>query len=932
MQTLQLRPEFQSEFGAATAIELRNKQNSGWAQTTDPNPLLEITYPTADVQRALEAVSAAAAGRPIVFIGQRGRGKSHIMAVLHHAFECPDPVETWTNGWAGRLQSSRLKDLKLQRGFLAISETMSNSECVHLWDVLFERHPKGAYFKGRFEQAGTTIPSKSLLQDLFAEQKTALILDEFQTWFDGLHDEPGDEGRKRRQWAFNFIQLLSELAKDRPDLLCLVVSVRDSTTEGYRQIHRVGPMLIDFKGETARDDRRRLVLHRLFQNRDNFTDAEIDRIVDVYATEKNRLLHSDHTDADKSRLRTQVVESWPFAPELIGLLEGNMLMTDTAQDNRDMIRILADVYRERGDQVPLLTPADFSVDNDSCGVLALIDCFTTNADQEKLREKALHNLEKIREANINAPHACEVISSLWVRSVSATEEVGGTRQEVQLDITRAQAIDDNGFTLELDEIIDNSFNIHEVGTAEKRFCFRLPENPVSKVKAWARNDKSFEPETAAPPGLLAVRRDQEYLRTFLDHLFKSPESATQQPSRPIVLDPNWEKAPWANVQQADQPSKWHERGDPVLIVLPVAPADNSATLGPWLAEHVPVNRNMVRFLLPKKDMPNIYDDPNLKIMARCAMLAQEWGQGESQYDTLYKRRFRPELRKELVVRFNRYVVLTIWDFQEPTKCEFEPLEHGASGSEIPTAVEKHLFDNFFDPTDFETFIVDAAQRGDSMEQVLALLREGPLPGQQAIPYRGEADIYDEVLALAAKDKIVLNVGGSWCGREANQTEAQALARLKQRAYKTGRDMYLVQLALPDQIGSGGVTATPPVGPPATPTVPPPGPTPPGPTPPTTPGTGVTPDPGLPGQPPVPDTTPPSTPSTPVIRQSMGAKTGINLLGDLEDWGFPDAKQVTEAQLTINGLSVKDLRDLCTKLPPKIRAELQITLPPEGDPT
>jgi len=65
---------------------------------------------------------------------------------------------------------------------------------------------------------------------------------------------------------------------------------------------------------------------------------------------------------------------------------------------------------------------------------------------------------------------------------------------------------------------------------------------------------------------------------------------------------------------------------------------------------------------------------------------------------------------------------------------------------------------------------------------------------------------------------------------------------------------------------------------------------------------------------------------------MGAKTGINLLGDLEDWGFPDAKQVTEAQLTINGLSVKDLRDLCTKLPPKIRAELQITLPPEGDPT
>lgn len=257
MQTLQLRQEFQSEFMAATAIELRNKQNSGWAQTTDPNPLLEITYPTADVQRALEAVSAAAAGRPVVFIGQRGRGKSHIMAILHHAFDCPDPVEAWANSWAGRLQSARLQDIKLQRGFLAISETMSNWEYPNLWDVIFERHPKGEYYRGQFVQSGTMIPSKSLLQDLFAEQKTALILDEFQTWFDGLHDESGDEGRKRRQWAFNFIQLLSELAKDRPDLLCLIVSVRDSTTEGYRQIHRIGPLLIDFKGETARDDRRR---------------------------------------------------------------------------------------------------------------------------------------------------------------------------------------------------------------------------------------------------------------------------------------------------------------------------------------------------------------------------------------------------------------------------------------------------------------------------------------------------------------------------------------------------------------------------------------------------------------------------------------------------------------------------------------------------
>ncbi len=54
MQSLKLRPEFLTKYMQATAIELCNQQNSGWAQRTDPTELLDMTYPTADVQRALE--------------------------------------------------------------------------------------------------------------------------------------------------------------------------------------------------------------------------------------------------------------------------------------------------------------------------------------------------------------------------------------------------------------------------------------------------------------------------------------------------------------------------------------------------------------------------------------------------------------------------------------------------------------------------------------------------------------------------------------------------------------------------------------------------------------------------------------------------------------------------------------------------------------
>lgn len=920
MPALQLRSEFQTPHMRATAIELSNGENTGWTQRKDSSELLEITYPTADVRRALEAVSLNTAGKPIVMMGQRGSGKSHIMALVHHAFGSPDVVESWASSWGQKLQAAKLAGLKLQRGFMPIAETLSNQERPYAWDVVFDRHPKGQYYRGKFESSGNSVPAKSLLQDMFTEQKTSLILDEAQTWYDGLHDEPGAEGKKRLKWAFNFIQILSELAEDRPDLFCLVVSVRDNTTELFKQIHRKAPVVIDFKGETSRDDRKRLVLHRLFQNRGNIATAEIVQTVHAYATERVRLLYSDKTPTDQTRFRDEVAACWPFSPELLALLEDHILMAAAAQDNRDFIRMLAEVFRARGQQVPIITPADFCVDDDDGGVTTLIDSFATSADQERLREKAIRNLQAIREANIEAPHAREVISSIWVRSLSATQDAGGARNEVQLDITRTSPVDDNSFTAELANIVESSFNIHEVGTQEKRYCFKLPENPESKLKAWAKNDRAFDPQSTTAAGLLPVRRDQEYLKLVLNYQLKTPDGTNEPPLQPIVLDPNWEKAPWASLLQPDQPAGWTERGKPVLIVLPVSPKSLSDTLGPWLAEHVQQNRNMVRFLLPVAESPNLYEDRNLLITARCALLAKEWTQSDSQYEKL-QRKYEGALKSELKGRFDRYALLGTWDFQTPKNCTFHEELHGGAGADIPAAVEMHVIENYFAPEDFDPFIIQAAGRNDTMRQVLALLREPPLPGQNAIPYIGDLKTYDQVLRLVAEDRIALNIGGRWQHKEPGESFAEAERRIHQRAWCTGKEMLSVQLVETSQVGGSGISVAAPTAPLLPPT-PIPG--------------GIAPagsSPQLPPLSPQPLPFPPPVgplPAQPVIRRSMGAKTGINLLGDLEKWALPDTHKVTQASLTLSNVSVKELRDLCTKLPPKMQAELQITFPPEGE--
>ncbi len=248
----------------------------------------------------------------------------------------------------------------------------------------------------------------------------------------------------------------------------------------------------------------------------------------------------------------------------------------------------------------------------------------------------------------------------------------------------------------------------------------------------------------------------------------------------------------------------------MLLVVPASysNAKLSEIMGPWLAANVTFNRNMVRFLLQKPELPRLFDDKDLLITARCALLAKEWKESESKYSDLYKQ-FDRELRKELASRFDRYAFLSVWNFQNPKACDFHTEIHGASGGAIPAAVEQHIKANYF-PTaegeDFEQFIVACATRNETMKQVLLLLRN-PSVDTKLIPYLGESAIYEQVLRVAAQDRVALNVNGTWFRREAGQSEENALRFFKQRAFRTGKELHDVQLGDPSKVGSTGFTVT-----------------------------------------------------------------------------------------------------------------------------
>ena len=221
---------------------------------------------------------------------------------------------------------------------------------------------------------------------------------------------------------------------------------------------------------------------------------------------------------------------------------------------------------------------------------------------------------------------------------------------------------------------------------------------------------------------------------MLNYLLKSPDSTTSNRVCPIVLDPNWEKLALGEHATSDRSSvevgaTWRPGAHrPARGAAEHAPGSR-----PLAGEHVPVSRNMVRFLLPKDGLPNIYDDRDLIITARCAMLAKEWGESESQYETLYKRRFYPELVSKLKERFDRYAILHVWDFQNPAQCTFHIENHRASGGSIPAAGQKHIRENFFAP---ELRRSSLTLPGGETRCDRPWRSGEPLPGKEAIIYAG----------------------------------------------------------------------------------------------------------------------------------------------------------------------------------------------------
>ena len=910
MLNLTLRKEFLGRNMPGTTIAFHRGNSQGAIDKT-PEEFLKITYPTADVIKALKTVRIDRDGGPVVLMGGRGKGKSHLMAVLHHAINSPDVTENWLAGWADTLGTPSLKDIKVAKGFSAISETVNDNEFPNLWELLFARHKEGKLFKGRFIESKQQMPSKSLLVEMFESQPTCLILDEFQSWYDALPDERN--GIKERACAFSFIQILSEISKDRPDILMFIVSVRDNQTDAFRQLHRQGPTLIDFSGETAKQDRQKLILHRLFENRLQIPDAEIINLTSTYAKERFRLISSPKGNGNAQKDVDAVCACWPFAPELLVLLEDQILMAPAAQEARDMIRILATVFKSKGETTPVITSSCFSVEDVSTGAEALVDSIAQEKDQEKLREIALRNLTEIKDSGAKIPYLSGMIASIWMYSMAPGRLRGIKTPELQLSISAEHSVDDNDFQLQLTMLVENSVNIHN-DLNNQLYWFEQNKNPKTEVSVAAKNDHLWDKNADPNNRINHPGKDVEWLMRTLRKCFVS--EASQPPSDVVVLGPHWRDEPWVDVRENEQPGKWTKL---VLVVMPGAWGSISkinAELGYWLKTHVSKHRNTVRFLL-QDGARDIFEDRELLFAARRSYLCSSEAWGTAPEYRAIRSEFDKILEGYLKPRFNRFAVLRNWNFQNPGQCEFE-IEHlEKSGLEAPAAVEDSIEKNVFDLTEFQKIISDAARDGFKIGEVFEDRLLEPAVGDVLV-FLGEQKSLTLIQELTAQGRIALNVDGTWFRREAGQSLEDARHYIRSKTTRVGSELHRILLGPVNAAGGGGVVITP--TPQPAPAKPQPNPPTPNPVPGPQPGPGPEPEPLPPA---------PQPPPTPTIQTRHANPTnGVTLTGNFETWGLKPNQTLRSVTLNIEGITVQALKSFILRLPSANKASLDVSFEKE----
>ena len=439
--------------GLLDEVSLYNLYDEEDSPEQDAKRILDITYPTEKltdiIQNSIRKVddSDSLSEGAHVIGGGYGSGKSHIELVVYHLLDSPDVGQPWLDNQG--------IDVELPDDTRTAALQMLNlsGNYNRLWEAV------GEYLGVEEWTEADDVPSVHQIRDSLEGQKTAVFIDEFERWFNmAVRDEYQSDN-------LAFLQNLLEAAGREDTSLLLFVSLLYENPDVEAILQRTNPFTHDLS--SRRDEKIQFLIHRLVGE---VTDPEgieslAQEYVDVYR-QNDQIQLEDYQEKER-----QVVEQYPFHPDLLRLLMEKFSEQSGHQDARGLLHFLTEVLSDNYTEVDLILTSNVDV-------FGYIDRFRF-IDTE-LVSKYSNDYHRLQGADEEFEKDVEeLLNIVLLHSLARAGKEGANKRAILMGMMRKGVNAHQIIQTFTEDVYGHAWHIHRLNG---EYAFDIEENPAARIE------------------------------------------------------------------------------------------------------------------------------------------------------------------------------------------------------------------------------------------------------------------------------------------------------------------------------------------------------------------------------------------------------------------------------------------------------------------
>lgn len=443
-----IKGEFQGVLQAHKADEKKERLES------DPRLFFEATYPSNAIKNVLDRINDKLRKRDsqgaMVLSGPYGSGKSHGLIALYHLFKHQDMAKEWTKYW--NIETSIPKNAD---GVILSAQKI---DADFLWEPIFQKAGKK-----EFLEEVSRYPTTDTIEKLVGNRTLAIVLDEIESWYVSL-EEDNPELLERNRF---FIQNLLQVANDPDKNLFVFISSLGKGTSLDEIIHRTGP---PFEDMSATGDRERIIMHRLFETERSSVDEDSVRgVVKSYVDKYDSPIQLE----DSRRYLERMIESYPFHPQLLDLLDRIYETASERQNVRGEMRVLADMLANFYDKTDLLVLSDIN----------------EKAFRGINRELVNKFAQDVRKRISNIPQGDRLLRSALMFSLDKKSAFASESDVLLGTLKPSDGMTLTQLSMSLENLVGSAYYLHK---EDGRFAIKTEENIMALIEREKRDVSNEE--------------------------------------------------------------------------------------------------------------------------------------------------------------------------------------------------------------------------------------------------------------------------------------------------------------------------------------------------------------------------------------------------------------------------------------------------------